>query len=400
MLYQSEKKKKANTMKVRAMKAFGITLLAFWLSFIMMQPFSFSAASLLSSSDGNDFTINDFYNKVADSRAVSTLDDNIVIVDIASSDREEIAEVIETVSLCGPRAVGLDVVFIEPREHDARLIEAMENCPNLIAAVSVEPDPEAEDRFKIDEHTYFSDRLENATIGAINFPTQHTNRTIREFRPDYKRADGTDLPSFALAVSEMNATEAAKENAKKFRERENKNEVIRFYSRIFKTFSPDELADRAEELSDKIVLIGAINDPADLHATPVKSAMSGILIHAHAAATILSGSYFYQLEKTANWAIAFLSCFIVILVSLSIHAGVKGLLLRLLQVLLLYLSIRIGYYFFIEHDVIINFSYTLMMLTFGLFACDIWIGCATIVKWIASKVLKPGKTTNNSIYTQ
>ncbi|WP_302234046.1 hypothetical protein, partial [uncultured Muribaculum sp.] len=65
-----------------------------------MQPFSFSAASLLSSADGNDFTINDFYNKVADSRHVTTLDSNIVIVDIAACDREGIAEIIETVSLC------------------------------------------------------------------------------------------------------------------------------------------------------------------------------------------------------------------------------------------------------------------------------------------------------------
>ena len=99
-------------LKPRILKALGITLLAFALSFILMQPFSFSAASLLSSSDGNDFTINDFYNKVADSRLVSTLDSNIVIIDIAESDRDGIAEILETVALCGPRAVGLDVLFM------------------------------------------------------------------------------------------------------------------------------------------------------------------------------------------------------------------------------------------------------------------------------------------------
>lgn len=82
------------------LKTLGITFLAFGLSFVLMQPFSFSAASLLSSADGNDFTINDFYNKVADSRHVTTLDSNIVIVDIAACDREGIAEIIETVSLC------------------------------------------------------------------------------------------------------------------------------------------------------------------------------------------------------------------------------------------------------------------------------------------------------------
>ena len=125
------------------LKTLGITFLAFGLSFVLMQPFSFSAASLLSSADGNDFTINDFYNKVADSRHVTTLDSNIVIVDIAACDREGIAEIIETVSLCSPRTVGLDVVFAEPKEHDSRLIEAIKNCPNLVLAVSVGADSAA-----------------------------------------------------------------------------------------------------------------------------------------------------------------------------------------------------------------------------------------------------------------
>lgn len=97
------------------LKTLGITFLAFGLSFVLMQPFSFSAASLLSSADGNDFTINDFYNKVADSRHVTTLDSNIVIVDIAACDREGIAEIIETVSLCSPRTVGLMLCLPSPR---------------------------------------------------------------------------------------------------------------------------------------------------------------------------------------------------------------------------------------------------------------------------------------------
>lgn len=381
--------------KTRLLKAFGITLLAFALSFILMQPFSFSAASLLSSSDGNDFTINDFYNKVADSRHVATLDSNIVVVDIAESDRDGIAEILETIALCGPRAVGLDVLFSDQREGDERLIEAVRNCPNIVLAVAVKKAP-GTDRFTIDEQTYFTDSLGDVQIGAINFPTQHTNRTIREFRPDYTGEDGEDIPSFALALSEMNSTDT--HNTGIFRARGNEYETIRYYSRIFKTFTPDNLIQHAEELSDKIVMIGAIGDPGDIHATPVTASMPGILIHAHATATILSGSYFYQLHKYANWAIAFISCFIVILLSLSLNLGIKGLLLRIIQVGLLYLSIRIGYYFFIEHDVIINFSYTLLMLTFGLFACDIWIGFTTIFRWIAGLFAKPDKSKANNIY--
>ncbi len=377
------------------LKTLGITFLAFGLSFVLMQPFSFSAASLLSSADGNDFTINDFYNKVADSRHVTTLDSNIVIVDIAACDREGIAEIIETVSLCSPRTVGLDVVFAEPKEHDSRLIEAIKNCPNLVLAVSVEADSAAK-TFHIDESSYFTPELENVELAAINFPTGSSNRTIREFKPDYMTAVGKRIPSFALATSRKQSGEIVDS----FMKRGNDLEFITYYSRIFKTISPEELADRAEELIDKIVLIGAANDPYDLHVTPVSAAMSGINIHAYTVATILSGRYFYQLHRYTNWAIAFISCFIVIMISLMINIGVKGLIMRIVQVTLLYLTIRLGYYFFIEHNIIINFSYSLMMLTFGLFAGDIWIGMTTIITWIYNKINHIRESRTENIYTQ
>lgn len=262
-------------------------------------------------------------------------------------------------------------------------------------AVSVEADSAAK-TFHIDESSYFTPELENVELAAINFPTDSSNRTIREFKPDYMTADGKRIPSFALATSRKQSGEIVDS----FMKRGNDLEFITYYSRIFKTISPEELADRAEELIDKIVLIGAANDPYDLHVTPVSAAMSGINIHAYTVATILSGRYFYQLHRYTNWAIAFISCFIVIMISLMINIGVKGLIMRIVQVTLLYLTIRLGYYFFIEHNIIINFSYSLMMLTFGLFAGDIWIGMTTIITWIYNKINHIRESRTENIYTQ
>lgn len=83
-----------------------------------------------------------------------------------------------------------------------------------------------------------------------------------------------------------------------------------------------------------------------------------------------------------------------------INIGVKGLIMRIVQVTLLYLTIRLGYYFFIEHNIIINFSYSLMMLTFGLFAGDIWIGMTTIITWIYNKINHIRESRTENIYTQ
>ena len=62
----SEKKEKQDSLPMTFFKAVGITLLAVGLSLVLFQPFSFSAASLLSTHERKDFNMTDFYNIVAD----------------------------------------------------------------------------------------------------------------------------------------------------------------------------------------------------------------------------------------------------------------------------------------------------------------------------------------------
>ena len=90
----------------RLYKAVGITALAFALSSVLLAPFSFSASTLVSAPEKNDFEMTDFYAIVADSRLVRTLDPDIVIVNIDNCDRNAIADVLEAVSLCNPAVVG------------------------------------------------------------------------------------------------------------------------------------------------------------------------------------------------------------------------------------------------------------------------------------------------------
>ena len=358
----------------KLLKALGITLLAFALSCILLSPLTFSAAQMISTPpERNDFTINDFYNHVADSRHVRTLDKDIVIIDIGDCGREEIANILDIVSLCSPRAVGLDVVFETPREDDSHLIQDVASCPNLILAESVGSD-DAGKSFKVDRQTFFADSLKDASFGAINFPTTRRDATIREFRVSYP--DGTsDIPSFALAVTRIADPFAAE----KLMLRGNREEVINFCSRTYLTMQPEELADRAPELEDKIILLGSLSGQEDLHVTPVKSAMTGVTIHAHAISTIINESYFYKLNKYWNWVIAFLFCYMVIAISQFIPSGVKGVVMRIFQIFILYLTIRYGYDLFIRHSLIVNFSYSLLMITFGLLASDFWTGIENLV---------------------
>lgn len=363
-------------------KALGITALAFVLSFLFLSPFSASTAAFFSTPEKNDFTITDFYNIVADSRAVSHLDDNVVIINIDNSDRAEIADILQIVSLCGPKAVGLDVMFGDEREGDSTLIEAIRRTPDLVLPLSMRPGSDPS-RFNFSEGSYFmasKDGRDSLGLGvkyaAASMPSKYEGSMVREMQVYFPTTEGDTVLSFPAVIAETVNPGAYK----LLRERGKMLEYVNFHSRRFATIEPETLLENADTLTGRIVLIGALHELGDLHPTPVNSAMPGVLIHAHSLATVLDNAYMETLPRWCNMLIGFMLCFMVVYTHVTISNGAKGLILRLLQVALLWVIVQLGYWFFITRSLIIDFSYALLMLAFGLFACDIWNGFATIFK--------------------
>lgn len=363
----------------KPVKAVCISLFAFVLSMVLIQPFSASTAALFSSPEKNDFTISDFYNIVADGRDLAHLDDNIVIVNLDNSDRAEIAGLLNMISLCGPKAVGLDVTFEDRREGDSLLLEAISMTPALVQPINLVP-VQGSDSFALGGYSYFY-RPGDDGFASSALPSKYANSTIREFRTVFPTRDAGTLPSFSLALARIADPDAAAE----LEQRGNKLEVINYHSRRFRCYEPSELIDHAEELAGRVVLLGALHEKGDLHPTPVNSMMAGIFIHANSLATVLDRAYMTSTPRWLQWLFGFLLCYLVVFTHLSLTVRIKGLVLRILQVGLLYATVQIGYYMFLIHNVVMDFSYALLMLTFGIFACDIWNGFAAISDWCVEK---------------
>lgn len=363
----------------KPVKAVCISLFAFVLSMVLIQPFSASTAALFSSPEKNDFTISDFYNIVADGRDLAHLDDNIVIVNLDNSDRAEIAGLLNMISLCGPKAVGLDVTFEDRREGDSLLLEAIAMIPALVQPINLVP-VQGSDSFALGGYSYFY-RPGDDGFASSALPSKYANSTIREFRTVFPTRDAGSLPSFSLALARIADPDAAAE----LEQRGNKLEVINYHSRRFRCYEPSELIDHAEELAGRVVLLGALHEKGDLHPTPVNSMMAGIFIHANSLATVLDRAYMTSTPRWLQWLFGFLLCYLVVFTHLSLTVRIKGLVLRILQVGLLYATVQIGYYMFLIHNVVMDFSYALLMLTFGIFACDIWNGFAAISDWCVEK---------------
>lgn len=363
------------------LKSLGITMLAFLLSFSLSAPFTASLWSFFSAPGKGDFTLPDLYMYVADNRPVRHLDDRIVIVDIDRAGRREIADLLSLLSLCGPKAVGLDVLFDKPSGDDASLMEAIRSVPGLVVPVAVE---ENDKKFAVSEKSFFTDSLPTVSYGAANFITKSAKSSVREYAVDYTMSDGSKLPSFPTALAAIYDPDAAT----RLRSHNRARGIAAYHSRTYDVIPLEEAEDHAENFTDKIVLIGAMNEASDIHSTPISASMSGLLIHAHALSTILDGKWISEAPPYTDYIAAFIICFLIVLATLTIKNKIRGLLMRLTQVLTVYLAVRIGFWLFIDHDIICNFSNTLLMILFGLFALDIWNGITAILDMAYNKYKK------------
>lgn len=342
---------------------------------------------MLSSADRRDFNMTDFYSVVANSRPVSQQDTSIVIVDIANTNRSDVINILEDIALCSPRAVGIDVTFNECREGDERLLAAIDACRNAVMAVGVSavtngPQPE----FLPDDYSWFYNQACDSHFhGVINLPSKFNGATIRHFRPVFPTSNGDTLPSMALALARIAAPEAAALTQARGKELE----PIDYPGIVFETIPWFEVPGNADRLSGKIVLIGDLGELGDSHATPIDNHMAGVLIHAYSLSTILRGSFYRELSRGWTDAISFALCFLLCLSNVGLRRnGARALWMRLVQLAGLYLITRIGYWLFVDHRVIIDFSYTLMMLLFGFFAVDIWFGLRYYAEKLITRLTK------------
>lgn len=363
---------------LRFLRALGITILAFLMSFILASPISFSVSSLFSSPDKEDTQLSDFYAQVANRRPVRQLDPEVVAIDIRNADREEIARLMEIVGMCEPKAVGLDVMFGDERDGDERLIEALKSVPNLVMPLGVEVNPD--ETVTPTDYSYFHGNF-NHEQGIVNLASRYERGTIREFPTWFRSSHEDSIPSFPVAIA-LTAHPEVKDALIK---RNHTIEFIDYPSREFEVIPIEEAPDRIEELMGKIIMIGSFSDASDLHSTPIASMVPGVLIHTYALSTINTGRYYSRPGIWGDWLLAFVLCLFTVWISMVIDARVKGLVVRLIQLVIVYLTVQIGYYLFVDQRIVINFTYTLLMITFGTFASDIWHGAIGAVKMLRKR---------------
>jgi adenylate cyclase len=262
--------------------------------------------------------------------------------------RSTMARVIDKIATAKPRVIGLDVFLSESREagDDAEMQKALANAGNVIIASQLA----ARGLPSVVPMSFFCPPETDAPAAGfcqegkpgamgfafVNMPID-ADGFIRSMRllPDYPGAP----VSFPLALAQQYSGQAIHAG--------NRNEMI-FLGREVPYFDPDlksaligrwnprpvkrlsaidvlkDRSDLANELGDKLVLVGQGSDAArDRHFTPMfrppqRAFISGTEVHAAAIATLLEGPTVSVVRWPVTWAVILVSVVLAVWLTLRL----------------------------------------------------------------------------------
>ena len=330
---------------------------------------------------GDDFQMSDIYNNVADSRSVRTLSEDVTIIGLDGCSRKDIAQLVSVVDSLKPAAIGLDVLFFWKYDGDEVLINALNNCKNLVLPVEIS------DQADTLRGSYFYSDFNHAHLGAINLDSYSLSQSVRTFWPTLKYGNKT-INSFSTELVSLSDPEKYQE----LLARNNISETITYPSTEFMVLDYEEVLSAPDEylndIEGRVVLMGDLKDGSDYHVTPVDVGTPGVKIHAYIVDTILNGKYITSTPVWLSWVMAILVCFIFVLINFLIDGfanNLNNLVMRILQVVCLYLFFALGCKVFIGRLHYIDFAPTLLMIGLGMFAYDLWVGLIALYGLIFKK---------------
>ena len=356
-------------------------------------------------------------------RSDPPIDTNIVIVNIGSLSRRQVAEQIRIINKFNPKVIGIDSYFNCPMGlrdtincppmadvmGNAILGSVISEVGNFVMVSKVTQTDSLfnsgiVDQYDSIEHTDIELRG-NSFEGYANLPTDADNqesfKACRTFIPRLVVNDDT-LNAFSVEVARIYSPE----KTKRFLDRNNFEEVINYRGNILDMYGASSFAGRyfaldwyqvlneeflSSLITDKIVLMGYMGDDFsdtswdDKFFTPLNRQyagkanpdMYGLVVHANIISMILSEDYIEVIPEWQEWAIAIIICMLNVALFWLIHNRIPDwfdgitVLLQLIQILLFsFLMI----YFFNWYQFKLNLTVTLGAIALVGTCFEIYVG--------------------------
>ncbi len=360
-------------MKSKKYRVFVSTIIAMGLMLVMSDDItSDSVLSILCGSP--DIEVSDFYNRVIGGTKNKSLDENIVIVNIDSLvERKDLAELIQQVNACAPRLIAVDVIFEEHKDSigDLLLMNTLRDTKNLLMAQALNP------YTMIPEQDLITEEFPKALRGIINLTENVRYGIIRDFTPFFGMEE--EYMSFPCAIVDMVKPDVID----KVKKRDKDEETIFFSPTEFYVIDPSNIANNMVSLKDKIVLIGTVTDPLDLHRTPIDDDYPGIMLQAQAVSMLLHNKLIREFSDVINWILAIVSCLLMTCIYVYMDtSNMQNIGSRIVPILWMLLIVWIGCYAFSHWQIYLDAPKTLLLSAFAALVIDFWIALGGIMEYM------------------
>ena len=325
----------------------------------------------------SDFCFSDFYSIAVSNDKTYTIDPNITIVAVDRCSRTEIAAALATADSAGAKAIGIDLILEKPTVDYDSLADYLRYNKRIILPVLLKDYDGI--YFNDAEASYFDTwEINDSRHASININGSHEGCTTRYFKPEFDHVD-SPIPSMAMMLAETYKPGSFD----RIMTRGNSMEMIDFTTHQFNVIHAKDLYRHTDLLKNKIVLLGCVDNAADKHRIPLINNMAGVIIHAYIISTIINDDFIDDSSWLINMTIAAIVRLIIVFLGVLFRSTDWGcMMVRILQIAILFTILYIGTALFRTYHYNLDFGPTILISVLGLLVMDILIGLNAIIRHI------------------
>ena len=250
----------------------------------------------------DDFKMTDLYFELMQSSKDKELNNDIVLVDVTKlTNRDAIAKAINDVNSCSPKVLMIDLIF-ERGSHDPTedtlLINAIEAGKEreILSAKLTDYNPKSKSFHNVIK-SFFHEFID-VKWAYSNVDQKRPGGSIRQYSLSQKLNDSI---FFSMAYAAACAYKDIQPEIKDVSQR------LIVYDDTLLTISSDKILENKKLLKDKLVILGTLEEEADMHITPIGK-LSGVKILAYSAITFMNHKEIRSMSKFTSLLLAFIIC--------------------------------------------------------------------------------------------
>lgn len=327
----------------------------------------------------DDFSMTDVFFEIQKT-GPAVKNNDIVIVDITElKTRDEIAQTIIDIKRCQPRVLGIDLLFERPssdQTEDVALVSAIEegDCPQVFSCKLRDYD-EKSDAFKDCLYSFFH-QIDIFKWGYANYDQKRPGGVTRKTSQRQNLNDSVvySLPYLLSCYYKGKRPEV---------ETVNEREII--YANVeFHILKSTEVLQHQELLKDKLVLLGTMNEEADMHFSPIGK-IPGVKMIGYSILSYMNHGRIVRMSRWTSLLLAFVLCFLAAWMGYKIerwNSVFFSILTKIFNFMIMAVLIGIALYVFVTTDYYIDLLYPLLGLTLTEDVREMYAG---IIRWAVRK---------------